>query len=49
MGMFSVLGHRTPELEGKPGAHSKMMMEINNYFRKSFRLSAQNSLKFLEE
>lgn len=37
MGMFSVMGHRTPELEGKPGSHSKMIMEINNFFRKSLK------------
>ena len=32
MGYFSALGHRTPQLEGRPGKHAKVMAEIISYF-----------------
>ncbi len=34
MGLFSVMGHRSPHLEGKPGSHSKLIKEIHDHFSK---------------
>ena len=28
VGYFSVYGHRSPHLEGRPGAHAKVMVDI---------------------
>lgn len=36
MGYFSVQGHRSPHLEGRPGTHSKVMAEILNYKKDLF-------------
>ena len=33
MGFFSVLGHRSPQLEGRPGRHAKLMDDILAHFR----------------
>jgi hypothetical protein len=35
MGHFSVLGHRSPHLEGKPGSHAKVMAEILAHVRQN--------------
>eukprot|EP00597_Dinobryon_sp_UTEXLB2267_P000752 CAMPEP_0170072226 /NCGR_PEP_ID=MMETSP0019_2-20121128/9924_1 /TAXON_ID=98059 /ORGANISM="Dinobryon sp., Strain UTEXLB2267" /LENGTH=89 /DNA_ID=CAMNT_0010281105 /DNA_START=397 /DNA_END=666 /DNA_ORIENTATION=+ len=32
VGYFSVYGHRSPHLEGKPGLHAKLMEEIRTPF-----------------
>jgi cysteine dioxygenase len=32
MGFFSVMGHRTPQLEGRPGKHAKVMEEIVEHY-----------------
>jgi hypothetical protein len=33
MGFFSVYGHRTPHLEGRPGMQSKLMNDIRTKVR----------------
>jgi hypothetical protein len=32
MGHFSVFGHRTPHLEGRPGTHARVLAELNSRF-----------------
>ena len=31
MGYFSVYGHRSPNLEGRPGKHARVMIDIPNH------------------
>jgi hypothetical protein len=48
MGYFSVQGHRSPHLEGRPGTHSKVMAEILTraralILRKSLEVCAEHT------
>ena len=40
MGFFSVQGHRSPHLEGRPGTHSRVMAEILHYHSSSLTRKA---------
>jgi len=48
MGFFSVMGHRSPFLEGRPGVHSRLMLEIASYFKKKNE-AKENELQFQEK
>jgi cysteine dioxygenase len=45
MGLFSVMGHRSPHLEGRPGLHSRLILEIRDFFKGSQGLSSLTGVK----